>query len=65
MVGSGQFNAEMGYGLPARRVVGTPNVGVETSQHGRHYRLGYPLRSWSRADPTSALTCWARGGRAP
>ena len=44
MAGSGgQLNAEVGYGLPAGRFVGTPSVGVGTSQHGRDYRLGYRL----------------------
>ena len=44
MAGSGgQVNAEVGYGLPAGRFVGTPSVGVGTSQYGRDYRLGYRL----------------------
>ena len=44
MAGSGgQLNAEVGYGLPAGRFVGTPSVGVGTSQYGRDYRLGYRL----------------------
>ena len=44
MAGSGgQVNAEVGYGLPLGRFVGTPSVGVGTSQHGRDYRLGYRL----------------------
>ena len=36
-------NAEVGYGLPAGRFVGTPSVGVGTSQYGRDYRFGYRL----------------------
>ena len=44
MAGSGgQLNAEVGYGLPVGRFVGTPSVGVGTSQYGRDYRLGYRL----------------------
>ena len=44
MAGSGgQVNAEVGYGLPAGRFVGTPSVGLGTSQYGRDYRLGYRL----------------------
>ena len=39
----GQVNAEVGYGLPAGRFVGTPSVGLATSQYGRDYRLGYRL----------------------
>ena len=44
MAGSGgQVNAVVGYGLPAGRFVGTPSVGLATSQYGRDYRLGYRL----------------------
>ena len=40
----GQVNAEVGYGLPlGARFVGTPRVGLTTSQHGRDYRVGYTL----------------------
>ena len=36
--------AEVGYGLPVgRRFVGTPRVGVSTSEYGHAYRLGYGL----------------------
>ena len=39
-----RLNAEVGYGLPVgRRFVGTPRVGVSTSEYGRDYRLGYGL----------------------
>ena len=38
----GQLNAEVGYGLPVgARFVGTPRVGLKTSQYGRDYRAGY------------------------
>ena len=45
MYGSGgQLNAEVGYGLPVgARFVGTPRVGVRTSQYGRDYQVGYAL----------------------
>ena len=45
MYGSGdQVDAEMGYRLPVgARLVGTPRVGLTTSQHGREYRVGYGL----------------------
>ncbi len=45
MYGSGdRVDAEVGYGLPVgARVVGTPRVGVATSQYGRDYRVGYGL----------------------
>ena len=38
-----QLNAEVGYGLPAGRFVGTPRVGYSASQYGRDYRMGYSL----------------------
>ena len=45
MYGSGgQLNAEVGYGLPVgARFVGTPRVGLATSQYGREYQVGYAL----------------------
>ena len=40
----GRLEAEVGYGLPiGTRFVGTPRVGVGTSETGREYRLGYRL----------------------
>ena len=46
---SGQLNAEVGYGLPVgARLVGTPRVGLTTSQYGRDYRAGYGLRVLER-----------------
>ena len=40
----GRLDAEVGYGLPVgTRLVGTPRVGVGTSEWGREYRLGYHL----------------------
>ena len=42
--GGGQLNAEVGYGLPVGvRFVGTPRVGLRSSQYGRDYRVGYAL----------------------
>ena len=39
-----RLEAEVGYGLPVgRRFVGTPRVGVSTSERGRDYRVGYGL----------------------
>ena len=45
MYGSGdRVDAEVGYGLPVgARFVGTPRVGLTTSQPGRDYRFGYGL----------------------
>ena len=40
----GQLNAEVGYGLPVgARFVGTPRVGLRSSQYGRDYQVGYAL----------------------
>ena len=56
MAGSGgQVNAEIGYGLPAGRFVGTPSVGLATSQYGRDYRLGYRLGLLERGALNFAL----------
>ena len=45
----GQLNAEVGYGLPlGARLVGTPRVGLTTSQYGRDYRVGYALGAVDR-----------------
>ena len=42
--GGGGVNAEIGYGLPVgKRLVGTPRIGVMSSQYGRDLRLGYGL----------------------
>ena len=39
-----RLDAEVGYGLPVgSRFVGTPRVGVATSEYGRYYRLGYGM----------------------
>ena len=39
-----RLDAEVGYGLPVgSRFVGTPRVGIGTSEMGRDYRLGYRL----------------------
>ena len=39
-----RFDGEVGYGLPVgSRLVGTPRVGVSTSEYGRDYRVGYGL----------------------
>ena len=38
------LDAEVGYGLPVgSRFVGTPKLGVRTSEYGQNYRLGYGL----------------------
>lgn len=40
-----RFDAELGYGLPVgARLVGTPGVGLRTSEHGRDYRVGYGMQ---------------------
>ena len=38
------LDAEVGYGLPVgSRFVGTPKLGLRTSEYGEDYRLGYGL----------------------
>ena len=42
--GDNRLDGEVGYGLPVgRRFVGTPRVGISTSEYGRDYRVGYGL----------------------
>ena len=42
--GGNRLDTEVGYGLPVgSRFVGTPRVGVRSSEYGRDYRLGYGL----------------------
>ena len=44
-----RLDAELGYGLPVgSRFVGTPRIGVGTSEMGRDYRLGYGLTLFKR-----------------
>ena len=39
-----RLDGEVGYGLPVgSRFVGTPRVGLTTSEYGRAYRLGYGM----------------------
>ena len=43
--GGNRLETEVGYGLPiGARFVGTPRVGVRTSEHGRDYRVGYGMQ---------------------
>ncbi len=52
----GQLNADVGYGLPVgARLVGTPRVGLTTSQYGRDYRVGYGLGVLDRGKLTFEL----------
>ena len=48
-----RLDAELGYGLPVgSRLVGTPRVGIATSEYGRDYRLGYRLGALGGAGTT-------------
>ena len=43
--GSDRLDTEVGYGLPiGARFVGTPRVGLRTSEYGRDYRVGYGMQ---------------------
>ena len=52
MYGAGdRVDAEVGYGLPVgTRFVGTPRVGLTTSEYGRDYRVGYGLGVLDQGD---------------
>ena len=57
MYGSGdRVDAEVGYGLPVgARFVGTPRIGLTTSQYSRDYRVGYGLGVLDRRDVSFEL----------
>ena len=41
-----RLDTEIGYGLPVgARFVGTPRVGLRTSEYGREYRAGYTVKA--------------------
>ena len=62
----GQLNAEVGYGLPVgARFVGTPRVGLATSQYGRDYRVGYGLGVLDRGDVSFDLGVDAQRRESP
>ena len=47
--GGDRLDTEVGYGLPiGTRFVGTPRVGLRTSEYGRDYRVGYGMQVLSR-----------------
>ena len=67
MYGSGgQVAAEVGYGLPVgARFVGTPRVGLTTSEYGRDYRVGYGLGVLDRSDVNFELGVDAQRRESP
>ena len=67
MYGSGdRVDAEVGYGLPVgARFVGTPRVGMATSQYGRDYRVGYGLGVLDRDDVNFELGVDAQRRESP
>ena len=43
--GGNRLDTEVGYGVPIEvRFVGTPRVGLRTSEYGRDYRVGYGMQ---------------------
>ena len=55
--GGTRLDTEVGYGLPVgSRLVGTPRVGLRTSEYGRDYRVGYGVQILARrgAAPAAA-----------
>ena len=67
MYGSGdRVDAELGYGLPVgARFVGTPRVGLTTSQYGRDYRVGYSLGVLDRGNVNFELGVDAQRRESP
>jgi len=67
MYGSGdRLDAEVGYGLPVgARLVGTPKVGLTTSQSGRDYRFGYGLGVLERGRVNFELAAEAQRRESP
>ena len=62
----GQVDAEVGYGLPVgARFVGTPRVGLTTSEYGRDYRVGYGLGVLERGDVSFELGVDAQRRESP
>ena len=56
----------MGYGLPVgARLVGTPKVGLTTSQSGRDYRFGYGLGVLERGRVNFELAAEAQRRESP
>ena len=48
--GGNRLDTEVGYGLPiGGRFVGTPRVGMRTSEYGRDYRVGYSMQVLKRS----------------
>ena len=44
LTGGDSLDTEVGYGLPiGTRFVGTPRIGLRTSEYGRDYRIGYGM----------------------
>ena len=62
----GQVNAEVGYGLPlGARFVGTPKVGLMSSQYGRDYRVGYGLGVLEQGKVSFGLAAEAQRRESP
>ena len=62
----GQVAAEVGYGLPVgARFVGTPRVGLTTSEYGRDYRVGYGLGVLDRGNVNFELGVDAQRRESP
>ena len=61
-----RLDAEVGYGLPVgSRFVGTPRVGLSTSEYGRDYRVGYGLGVLDRGNVNFELGVDAQRRESP
>ncbi len=61
-----RLDTELGYGLPVgSRFVGTPRVGLATSEYGRDYRMGYGLTLLQRETLSFEMGVDARRRESP
>ncbi len=61
-----RVDGEVGYGLPVgSRFVGTPRVGLSTSEYGRDYRVGYSFRVLGGGGPAFELGVDAQRRESP
>ena len=61
-----RLDGEVGYGLPVgSRFVGTPRIGISTSEYGQDYRLGYGLGLLNRESLAFDLAVEAQRRESP
>ena len=66
LASGGRLDGEVGYGLPVgSRFVGTPRVGLSTSEYSRDYRVGYGLGVLDRGNVNFELGVDAQRRESP